>query len=229
MLQVVYLVFNEGYSRSDGDTLVDVSLSGEAIRLADVLARLLPEGEVFGLLALMLLHDSRRLAREDEHGDLITLEDQDRSLWDRHQISLGLRWLEQALLRSPTGPYTLQASIAAVHAGADNADDTDWSRIIRLYDALYQQQPSPVIGLNRAVAVAMRDGPEAGLVLLDQLVGHKVILSYHLFYAARADLLRRAGAVESARIAYQRALELATQAPERRFLERRLRELNVSA
>ena len=229
VLKVIYLVFNEGYSRSDGSALVDVSLSGEATRLAEALANLLPEGEVFGLLALMLLHDSRRQAREDACGDLVTLEDQDRSLWDQNQISLGLRWLEQALLKSPTGPYTLQASIAAVHARAGSAEDTDWPRIVRLYDALYRQQPSPVIGLNRAVAVAMRDGPEAGLALLDQLTGNKVILSYHLFHAARADLLRRAGAFKPASTAYQRALELATQAPERRFLERRLRELTASS
>lgn len=226
VLRVIYLVFNEGYSRSDGDSLVDVSLSGEAIRLAEVLARLLPEGEVFGLLSLMLLHDSRRSAREDEQGDLITLEDQDRSRWDQKQIELGLKWLEQALARTPASPYTLQASIAAVHAQARRAEDTDWRRIARLYDALYRQHPSPVIALNHAVAVAMRDEPEAGLALLDGLLGNKEILTYHLFHAARADLLRRAGDFESAIVAYQRALELATQGPERRFLKRRLQSLS---
>ena len=229
VLRVIYLVFNEGYSRSDGDSLVDVNLSNEAIRLAEVLARLLPEGEVFGLLSLMLLHDSRRDAREDDQGDLVTLEEQDRSRWHQGEIELGLKWLEQALARTPASPYTLQASIAAVHARARRAEDTDWPRITRLYEALYRQHPSPVIALNHAVAVAMCEGPAAGLALLDELVGNKDILSYHLFHAARADLLRRAGDVEAAVYAYQRALELTTQSPERRFLERRLRELNFSA
>ena len=228
VLRVIYLVFNEGYSRSDGDSLVDVSLSGEAIRLAEVLAGLLPEGEVFGLLSLMLLHDSRRDTREDDQGDLITLEEQDRLRWHQGQIELGLKWLEQALARTPALPYTLQASIAAVHARARRAEDTDWGRIVRLYEALYRQHPSPVIALNHAVAVAMRDGPAAGLTLLDQLLDNKEILTYHLFHAARADLLRRAGDVEPAILAYRRALELATQTPERRFLERRLRELAPS-
>lgn len=226
VLRVIYLVLNEGYSRSDGESVTDMSLSDEAIRLAENLARLLPEGEVFGLLALMLLHDSRRSAREDENGNLVTLEEQDRSLWNRSQIDRGLKWLEQALALTPASPYTLQASIAAVHARADDSRETDWRRISRLYEALYRQHPSPVIGLNHAVAVAMCDGPEAGLALLGGLVGNKEILSYHLFHAARADLLRRAGDVDAAVHAYQRALALATQAPEQRFLERRLRELS---
>ena len=226
VLRVIYLVFNEGYSRSDGESVTDMSLSDEAIRLAENLAHLLPEGEVFGLLALMLLHDSRRGAREDENGNLVTLEEQDRSLWNRSQIDRGLKWLEQALPLTPASPYTLQASIAAVHARAGDSNETDWRRISRLYAALYRQHPSPVVALNHAVAVAMCDGPEAGLALLDGLVGNKEILSYHLFHAARADLLRRAGDVDASTHAYQRALALATQTPERRFLERRLRELS---
>lgn len=226
VLRVIYLVFNEGYSRSDGESVTDMSLSDEAIRLTENLTRLLPEGEVFGLLALMLLHDSRRGARDDENGNLVTLEEQDRSLWNRSQIDRGLKWLEQALTLTPASPYTLQASIAAVHARADDSNETDWRRISRLYAALYRQHPSPVVALNHAVAVAMCDGPEAGLALLDGLVGNKEILSYHLFHAARADLLRRAGDVDASAHAYQRALALATQTPERRFLERRLRELS---
>lgn len=225
VLRVIYLVFNEGYSRSDGDAVVDVRLASEAIRLAEALAALLPEGEVFGLLALMWLHDSRRYARQDDRGELILLEDQDRARWDQDSICHGLQRLQQALARTPTGPYTLQASIAAVHAQAPCAGDTDWARIARLYDGLYRQQPSPVIALNRAVAIAMRDTPADGLRLLDQLVSHKAFANYHLFHAARADLHRRAGHSDEARAAYQRALALATQGPERRFLERRLNEL----
>lgn len=225
VLRVIYLVFNEGYSRSEGDQVVDVSLAAEAIRLARELAGMLPRGEVFGLLALMLLQDSRRHARQDANGDLVTLEDQNRSLWDQDSIHQGLQWLEPALASTPTGPYTLQASIAAVHAQAVSAEETDWARIALLYEALYRQQPSPVIALNRAVAVAMRDTPEDGLQLLDGLATTKEILNYHLYHAARADLHRRAGHINEARIAYQRALSLATQSPERRFLERRLNEL----
>lgn len=229
VLQVIYLAFNESYSRSDGEAVVDISLSAEAIRLAREVARLLPQGEVFGLLALMLLHDSRRDARQDDLGYLVTLEDQDRTRWDRERIQEGLAWLEQALARTPVGPYTLQASIAAVHAQAARAEETDWGRIVRLYGALYRQQPSPVIALNRAVAVAMRDTPAAGLRLLEELASHKEILDYHLFHAARADLQRRAGNRDAARDAYERALALAAQGPERRFLERRLQELDAPA
>jgi len=228
VLRVIYLVFNEGYSRSEGEQVVDVSLAAEAIRLANELARLLPDGEVFGLLALMLLHHSRRDARQDKAGELITLEDQDRSLWDQTHIGTGLQWLEAALARTPTGPYTLQASIAAVHAKAVIAGDTDWARIVRLYGALYQQQPTPVVALNRAVAVAMRDTPAAGLMLLDELASHKVFAGYHRFHAARADLYRRAGNNDEARRCYQQALALVSQGPERRFLERQLRALDVS-
>ncbi|PHQ24368.1 RNA polymerase subunit sigma-24 [Marinobacter guineae] len=229
VLRVIYLVFNEGYSRSDGDHLFDVHLSADAIRLAEVLARLLPEGEVFGLLALMLLQNSRQKARQDEDGNLITLENQDRSLWDRASIDSGFRWLEAALARTPTGPYTLQASIAAVHADAEEACKTDWARIVRLYDALYQQQPSPVIALNRAVAIAMRDTPADGLRLLEELMSQKAMAGYHLFHAARADLQRRNGHIEEARQSYDRALALVSQGPERRFLERRLAELTESS
>ncbi|PHQ14812.1 RNA polymerase sigma factor [Marinobacter profundi] len=229
VLQVIYLVFNEGYSRSEGESVVDVSLSAEAIRLAGALTQLLPQGEVFGLLALMLLHDSRRPARQDASGELITLEDQDRTLWNEASIRQGLQSLEHALASTPMGIYTLQASIAAVHARAARAEDTDWARIVRLYDALYRRQPSPVIALNRAAAVAMRDTPADGLALLEQLTSHKEILGYHLFHAARADLHRRAGNRASAISAYQRALALATQGPERRFLERRLKELDSAS
>lgn len=229
VLRVIYLVFNEGYSCSEGDRVVDVSLSAEAIRLAEELANLMPEGEVFGLLALMLLHHSRRYAREDEAGELITLEDQDRDRWDDAMIQVGLQWLEAALARTPAGPYTLQASIAAVHAQAASAEATDWARIVRLYDALYRQQPSPVIALNRAVAVAMRNGPREGLQLLEALVNQRDFVNYYLYHAARADLHRRAGNLADARQAYQRALALVTQGPQRRFLERRLKSLNENA
>lgn len=227
VLRVIYLLFNEGYGTSDGDRLLDASLSGEAIRLAETLAQLQQDSEVFGLLALMLLHDARRLARQNQAGDLVTLEDQDRSLWNRSQIERGTDWLMQALQRPPVGPYTLQAAIAAVHAEAPQAADTDWPQIVGLYDVLYRQEPSPVIALNRAVAVAMRDGPAAGLALLDGLAGQKLIQSYHLYHAARADLLRRQGDSREAAKAYRRALTLTRQAPERRFLERRLAELGL--
>lgn len=227
VLRVIYLVFNEGYSPSAGDTLVDVSLSVEAMELAEALARLLPEGEVFGLQALMRLHDARRDARQGPDGELIPLEEQDRSRWDRRGIHAGLTCLSQALALTPTGPYTLQASIAAEHVRSHSAEATDWRRIVMLYEALYRQQPSPVIALNHAVAVAMRDGPQAGLRLLETLDGHKAIVNYHLFHAARADLHRRAGHPHEARLAYERALTLAVQEPERRFLERRLGELST--
>lgn len=225
VLQVLYLIFNEGYSSSDGSQVLDVNLSGEAIRLGRLLAELLPEAEVFGLQALMLLHDSRRHARQDRQGDLVTLEDQDRSLWDQAQIREGRRWLLQALTHGPAGPYTLQAAIAALHAEAPSAAETDWTQIAGLYQQLYRQQPSPVVALNHAVAVAMHESPQAGLALLDRLAGEKAIGNYHLYHAARADLLRRSGQLEAARGAYVRALELARQEPERRFLARRIAEL----
>lgn len=228
VLRVIYLVYNEGYSRSDGEAVLDVRLSDEAIRLTESLARLLPRGEVYGLLALMLLHDARRAARQKADGELVTLDEQDRSSWDRERIDIGLQWLAYALAATPTGPYTLQASIAAEHARAPRYEDTDWARIVRLYDVLQRQQPSPVIALNRAVAVAMRDGPADGLKLLDELTGQKEIVNYHPFHAARADLLRRAGDREAARSAYECALALTAQGPERRFLERRLAGLDAS-
>nr|WP_163560045.1 DUF6596 domain-containing protein [Halomonas sp. NO4] len=228
VLRVIYLVFNEGYSSSAGESLVDISLSTEAMELAEALAELLPRGEVFGLQALMRLHDARREARQGPGGDLIPLEEQDRSRWDRRRIREGLSRLAQALALTPTGPYTLQASIAAEHARSPSAEATDWARIVTLYEALYRRQPSPVIALNHAVAVAMRDGPQAGLRLLESLEGHKAVVGYHLFHAARADLHRRAGHLQAARFAYEHALALTAQEPERRFLERRLAELSTS-
>ncbi|WP_445399390.1 RNA polymerase sigma factor [Zobellella sp. An-6] len=225
VLKVVYLVFNEGYSSSQGERVLDPGLSAEAIRLARLLAQLLPAGEVFGLLALMLLHDARRQARQDAAGDLVTLEEQDRSLWDRAQIDEGLGLLALAW-RQPAGPYALQAAIAAEHARSPRPQDTDWPRIAELYQALYRLQPSPVVALNRAVALAMADTPARGLGLLDELGGHKAIQGYHLYHAARADLYRRAGEHTAARAAYRRALDLCRQQPERRFLARRLRELD---
>lgn len=227
VLKVIYLVFNEGYSRSDGQQVLNVSLTSEAIGLAESLAALLPQGEVFGLLALMYLQHSRRDARQDAEGELVTLEDQDRSLWHQGDIQHGLDCLTQALHLTPIAPYTLQASIAAEHALATRPGDTNWKRIAQLYEALYRQQPSAVIGLNRAVAVAMHDSPQAGLDLLEQLGSSRDVLAYHLFHAARADLLRRAGNFPAARLAYQQALALVAQEPERRFLLRQLRALEV--
>lgn len=228
VLKVIYLVFNEGYSRSEGQQLLDVSLASEAIKLAESLAGLLPHGEGFGLAALMYLQHSRRDARQDKDGELVTLENQDRSLWHHTDIQRGLARLTQALRLTPVAPYTLQASIAAEHATAAEAGNTNWKRIVQLYDALYQQQPSAVIALNRAVAVAMRDSPQDGLRLLDQIGSSREVLTYHLFHAAQADLLRRAGDVTAARTAYQRALALVSQEPERRFLVRQLRSLEVN-
>ncbi|PSJ47501.1 RNA polymerase subunit sigma-24 [Zobellella endophytica] len=225
VLKVVYLMFNEGYSSSQGEQVLDLGLSAEAIRLAWLLAQLLPAGEVFGLLALMLLHDARKYARQDAAGDLVTLEEQDRRLWDRTQIDEGLDLLALAW-RQPVGPYGLQAAIAAEHAQSSRPQDTDWPRIAELYQALYRLQPSPVVALNRAVALAMADTPARGLALLDELGGHKAIQGYHLYHAARADLYRRAGQHAAARAAYRRALDLCRQQPERRFLARRLRELD---
>jgi RNA polymerase sigma-70 factor, ECF subfamily len=225
VLRVVYLVFNEGYSASSGGSLTRPDLSGEAIRLGRLLVELLPEPEAVGLLALMLLHDSRRAARTSPTGELILLDDQDRSLWDRAQIAEGLTLVEHALSSRRFGPYTLQAAIAAVHAEAPNAAATDWARIVGLYDALVQADPSPVVELNRAVAVAMRDGPLAGLELIDAILVRGDLGNYHLAHAARADLCRRLGRTAEARTSYERALGLTKQEPERRFLERRLAEL----
>jgi RNA polymerase sigma-70 factor (ECF subfamily) len=226
VLRVIYLVFNEGYSASSGASLTRADLSGEAIRVARLLMELLPEPEVIGLLALMLLQESRRAARTSPSGDLVLLEDQDRSLWNREFITEGLALLEHALASTPVGPYTIQAAIAAVHSNAPNSALTDWTQIVALYDVLLRANPSPVIELNRAVAVAMRDGPEAGLSLIDTILASGKLKNYHLAHAARADLCRRLGRVAEARTSYQQALSLTQQEPERRFLERRLRELD---
>lgn len=225
VLQVVYLVFNEGYFASAGAALTRPDLSGEAIRLARLLYELLPEPEVVGLLALMLLHESRRGARTSPSGDLVLLEDQDRSRWNREQIAEGTALVERVLSSRRFGPYTLQAAIAAVHAEASDAAVTDWSQIIGLYDVLLQVSPSPVVELNRAVAVAMRDGPAAGLALIEAILAAGHLTDYHLAHAAQADLYRRLGRTAEARAAYERALSLTQQEPERRFLERRLSEL----
>jgi len=225
VLQVVYLVFNEGYSASAGTSLTRPDLADEAIRLGRLLMELLPEPEVMGLLALMLLHESRRAARTSPEGDLILLDDQDRSLWKRDQIAEGSDLTERALASRRFGPYTLQAAIAAVHAQAPTAAATDWAQIAALYSLLERVEPSPVVELNRAVAVAMRDGPLAGLVLIDSILARGNLESYHLAHSAKADLCRRLGRREEARAAYERALTLTRQEPERRFLERRLAEL----
>lgn len=228
VLQVIYLVFNEGYSRSDGGEITDVNLISEAIRLGRALADLLPHGEVFGLLALMLLHDARREARQSPSGELMTLEEQDRKRWDPERIRTGREWLERALPLTPVGFYTLQASIAEVHAQAPSAESTDWARIVRLYEALYGQQPTPILALNRAVAIAMRDTPQAGLLLLDALAEHPQMRHYHLFHAAKAELYRRSGDRYAAVQAYQQALALTSQHPEQQYLTRRLAELNAT-
>lgn len=230
VLHVIYLVFNEGYSASSGESLTRPDLSGEAIRLGRLLLELLPEPEVMGLLALMLLQESRRAARTSAEGDLVLLEDQDRSLWNREYINEGVALVERSLRMTrsrsaPAGPYTLQAAIAAVHAEAPTSAETDWNEIVALYDLLLRQQPSPVIELNRAVAVAMRDGPQAGLDLINAILARGELTDYHLAHSALADLYRRAGKKAEARAAYERALALTKQEPERRFLERRLGEL----
>jgi RNA polymerase sigma-70 factor (ECF subfamily) len=225
VLRVIYLVFNEGYSASSGAALTRHDLSGEAIRLARLLVELLPEPEAIGLLALMLLHESRRAARASPAGDLVLLEDQDRSLWDREMIAQGRALVERALATRRVGPYTLQAAISAVHAEAASAGATDWAQIVGLYDVLARVEPSPVIELNRAVAVAMRDGPAAGLALIDAILAAGELADYRLAHAARADLCRRLGRTTEARASYERALALTRGEPERRFLERRLAEL----
>ncbi len=225
VLHVVYLVFNEGYSASSGTALVRADLSGEAIRLGRLLLELLAEPEVMGLLALMLLHESRRAARTTAAGEMVLLDDQDRSSWNREQIAQGLVLVERALRSRRFGPYTLQAAIAAVHAEAPTASATDWHQIVGLYDVLMRADPSPVVALNRAAAIAMRDGALAGLTLIDAILATGDLTDYHLAHSARADLCRRLGRTSDARAAYQRALDLARLEPERRFLQRRLGEL----
>jgi len=226
VLRVIYLVFNEGYAASSGVALTRQDLSGEAIRLARLLAELLPEPEVIGLLALMLLHESRRAARASASGDLVLLEDQDRTLWNQAMIEEGTALVRRALSSRSIGPYSVQAAISAVHAEASAPSATDWAQIVGLYDVLARAEPSPVVELNRAVAVAMRDGPAAGLALIDALLARGELEDYRLAHAARADLCRRLGRKSEARVSYERALALTRQEPERRFLERRLAELS---
>ena len=227
VLRVIYLVFNEGYSASAGQSLTRAELSAEAIRLGRLLLALQPEPETTGLLALMLLQESRRAARTSPDGNLILLEDQDRSLWHRGQITEGLALVERALSSRRFGPYALQAAIAAVHAEAQDAAKTDWAQIVGLYDVLLRVEPSAVVELNRAVALAMRDGPLAGLELVEAILNRGELTGYHLAHSARAELCRRLGRTEEARQSYQRALRLARQEPERRFLERRLSTLHA--
>ena len=225
MLAVIYLVFNEGYLASSGDALTRPDVSGEAIRLGRLLVGLLPDPEALGLLALMLLQESRRTARTSPDGDLILLEDQDRSLWNREQIAEARVLFTRAVATGQIGVYTIQAAIAGVHADAASASATDWATIVAWYDVLARAEPSPVVALNRAVAVAMRDGPAAGLELIDAILAAGNLSDYHLAHAARADLCRRLDLTADARAAYQRALALTRQEPERRFLDKRLRDL----
>jgi RNA polymerase sigma-70 factor (ECF subfamily) len=225
VLHVVYLVFNEGYSASSGESLTRADLSSEAIRLGRLLIELLPEPEAVGLLALMLLHESRRPARTSSTGELVLLADQDRSRWDRALITEGIALVERALASRRIGPYSLQAAIAAVHAEAPAAAATDWSQIVGLYDVLVRAEPTPVVELNRAAAIAMRDGPAAGLALIDAILARGDLADYALAHSARADLCRRLGKTGDARASYERALALTRQEPQRRFLERRLAEL----
>ena len=228
VLRVIYLVFNEGYSASMGADLTREELTREAIRLGRLLMELLPEPEVMGLLALMLLHESRRSARTSANGELVLLNEQDRSLWDAALIAEGCALAEQALGTRRFGPYGLQAAIAAVHAEATRADETDWPQIVGLYDVLLRAVPSPVIELNRTVALAMRDGPLAGLQQVERILARGELLEYHLAHSARGEFCRQLGRVEEARAAYEKALSLTQQAPEKRFLERRLAELKSS-
>jgi len=229
VLRVIYLIFNEGYSAHAGEALIRADLTGEAIRLGRLLADLLPDPEALGLLALMLLNESRSAARTAADGEMVLLPDQDRSRWDRAKVTEGRALLNRAYAMGEIGGYGLQAAIAAEHAKADSAENTDWARIVALYDLLLLADPSPVVELNRAAAVAMRDGPEAGLPLIDALLTRSALAEYHLAFAARADLYRRLGRVDEARADYRLALKLARQQPERRFIERRLAELDRPA
>jgi RNA polymerase sigma-70 factor (ECF subfamily) len=225
VLQVIYLVFNEGYSAAAGPEVTRADLTGEAIRLGRLLTELRPEPEVFGLLSLMLLQESRRAARTSPAGELILLDNQDRSLWNREQIAQGVELLEKALNSRRFGSYTLQAAIAAVHAEAESVGATDWRQIVALYDQLVRIQPSPVVELNRAVAIAMRDGPEAGLTYIDAVLKHGELTNYYLAHSARADMCRRLGRTAEARSSYEKALALTQQRPERQFLQERIRQL----
>jgi RNA polymerase sigma-70 factor (ECF subfamily) len=225
VLQVIYLVFNEGYSAAAGAEVMRAELTGEAIRLGRLLTELRPEPEVIGLLSLMLLHESRHAARTSPTGELILLENQDRSLWNREQIAEGVALLEKALKSRRFGSYTLQAAIAAVHAEAESVAATDWRQIVALYDRLLRIQPSPVVQLNRAVAIAMRDGPEAGLALIEAVSEHGEMANYYLAHSARADMYRRLGRTAEARSSYEKALALTQQEPERQFLQERIRQL----
>jgi RNA polymerase sigma-70 factor (ECF subfamily) len=225
VLSVIYLVFNEGYSASSGSSVTRSDLSEEAIRLGRLVVALLPDPEAMGLLALMLLQESRRAARTSPEGDLILLEDQDRSLWDRDKIAEARSLVETAIGSQRFGAYTIQAAIAGVHAATATASETDWDQMVALYDVLARVVPSPVVALNRAVAVAMRDGPKAGLELIEAILGRGELADYHLAHAARADMCRRLGRTADARASYERALALARQEPERRFLERRLQQV----
>jgi RNA polymerase sigma-70 factor (ECF subfamily) len=225
VLQVIYLVFNEGYSAAAGAEVTRAELTGEAIRLGRLLTELRPEPEVIGLLSLMLLQESRHAARTSPTGELILLVNQDRSLWNREQIAEGVALLEKALKSRRFGSYTLQAAIAAVHAEAESVARTDWRQIVALYDRLVQIQPSPVVQLNRAVAIAMRDGPEAGLAHIDAVLEHGELANYYLAHSARADMYRRLGRTAEARSSYEKALALTQQEPERQFLQERIRQL----
>lgn len=224
-LQVVYLIFNEGYAATDGPSLTRADLCAEAIRLGRLVTELLDEPEALGLLALMLLHEARRATRVDAAGDIVLLEDQDRSLWDRARIIEAQGLVERALGSRRVGPYALQAAIAALHAEAPSVEDTDWPQIVALYDVLLRIAPSPVVALNRAAAVGMRDGPQAGLAAIEAVLADGGLDGYHLAHAARADMQRRLGLTDAARTSYRRALDLARQPAERRFLQARLDQL----
>jgi RNA polymerase sigma-70 factor (ECF subfamily) len=225
VLQIIYLVFNEGYLAATGAEVTRAELTSEAIRLGWLLTELQPEPEVMGLLSLMLLQESRHAARTSPTGELILLENQDRSLWNRDQIAEGFALLEKSLRSGRFGSYTLQAAIAAVHAQSESVAATDWRQIVALYDRLLQIQPSPVVELNRAVAIAMRDGPEAGLTHIDAVLEHGELANYYLAHSARADMYRRLGKTTEARAAYEKALALTQQEPERQFLQERIRQL----
>ncbi len=227
VLQVIYLVFNEGYSASSGNSVTRPDLSGEAIRLGRLLLELLPEPEAGGLLALMLLHESRRAARTSPDGEIVLLEKQDRSLWNREQMAEGKKLVEQSLASRNFGPFTLQAAISAAHAESENPGATDWTKIIDYYDLLNRMTPSPVVELNRAVAVAMRDGPMIGLALIDSILANGELEDYHLLHSAKADFYRRMGRMDKAKASYEKALSLTQQEPEKRFLMRRLAEIGA--